>query len=93
MSKFQQYTKAWIRTETPSAKKARLATIVKRLGKAYPGADMILRYSNNFELMVAVMLSAQCTDKKVNEVTPALFKKYRSVGIQSGNHDASYQKD
>lgn len=40
---------------------------------------MILQYSNNWELLVAVMLSAQCTDKKVNEVTRLLFKKYRSL--------------
>lgn len=41
---------------------------------------MALRYGNEWELLVAVMLSAQCTDKKVNEVTARLFTKYRTLG-------------
>jgi len=53
--------------------------ILRRLKKLFPKAGMILEYGNNFELLVAVMLSAQCTDKRVNEVTKTLFKKYRSV--------------
>jgi len=43
----------------------------------YPHAKMILQWGNNFELLVAIILSAQCTDKKVNEVTSTLFPKYR----------------
>src|SRR5258707_315475 len=43
----------------------------------YPKAQMILQWSNNFELLVSIILSAQCTDKKVNEVTSTLFPKYR----------------
>lgn len=46
------------------------------LRKLFPNAHIALTFSNNWELLVAVELSAQCTDKKVNEVTPALFKKY-----------------
>jgi endonuclease-3 len=42
----------------------------------YPGATCALHHSNPFELLVATILSAQCTDKRVNEVTPGLFKKY-----------------
>lgn len=50
--------------------------IIKKLGQLFPDAGMILKYSNNWELLVAVELSAQCTDKKVNQITEKLFKKY-----------------
>ncbi|MCL6472020.1 MAG: endonuclease III [Firmicutes bacterium] len=55
------------------------AEIINRLRKEYPDAKIALVYSNPVELLIAVILSAQCTDKKVNEVTRELFKKYRSV--------------
>ncbi len=48
------------------------------LKKHYPHAKMILEWGNNFELLVAIILSAQCTDKKVNEVTAKLFPKYKA---------------
>lgn len=57
----------------------RAKKILKILEKYYPDAKISLNYSNNFELLVAVMLSAQTTDKQVNKVTPGLFKKYDSV--------------
>ncbi|MBI2278486.1 MAG: endonuclease III [Candidatus Brennerbacteria bacterium] len=50
------------------------------LWKMFPRAGIVLRYENPWELLVAVILSAQCTDKKVNEVTAKLFKKYRTFG-------------
>ncbi len=50
--------------------------IYKKLGKRYPNADCELDFRNPFELVVATVLSAQCTDKRVNMVTPPLFKKY-----------------
>src|SRR3989344_3890798 len=53
--------------------------IVKTLKKTYPKAKIVLNFSNHWELLVAVILSAQCTDKKVNEVTARLFKKYRTL--------------
>jgi endonuclease-3 len=56
--------------------RARVA--LRELKKLFPNAGMILKYKNNWELLVAVQLSAQCTDKKVNEVTEKLFKKYRT---------------
>lgn len=49
--------------------------ILSRLEKAYPNAKIALNYSSPYELLVAVVLSAQCTDKRVNEVTPQVFKK------------------
>jgi endonuclease III len=59
--------------------RARWQKISRVLKKLYPDAHIALTYSNSWELLVAVQLSAQCTDKKVNELTPALFKKYRKL--------------
>lgn len=53
--------------------------ISRVLTKLFPDAEIALTFSNQWELLVAVELSAQCTDKKVNEVTPALFKRYRKL--------------
>lgn len=52
--------------------------ILEELKKRYSKAKIALRYGNNMQLLVAVILSAQCTDKKVNEVTESLFKKYKT---------------
>jgi endonuclease-3 len=51
----------------------------KELAELYPGAHIELDFTNPLELVVATILSAQCTDKRVNEVTPALFTRYRSA--------------
>ncbi len=59
--------------------KRRAKRIFSRLKKIFPHPKIALKFGNNWELVVAVQLSAQCTDKKVNEVTPALFKKYRKL--------------
>ena len=53
--------------------------IAKKLKRMYPNVHVFLDHSNPFELLVAVVLSAQCTDKKVNEVTKMLFKKYKKL--------------
>lgn len=58
----------------------RAHNIYEALNKLFPHAGMMLNYSNHWELVVAVSLSAQCTDKKVNEVTAWLFKKYPTLG-------------
>ncbi|MBI2314412.1 MAG: endonuclease III [Betaproteobacteria bacterium] len=55
------------------------ARVADRLLKRYPDPGLALKYSNPLELLVAVILSAQCTDARVNEVTRSLFKKYRSA--------------
>ncbi len=60
-------------------KKRRVGVILKELKRLYPHAKIVLNYSNPWELLVAVILSAQCTDKKVNEVTAKLFPKYRTL--------------
>jgi endonuclease III len=53
--------------------------IIRILKKEYPESRTALFYANPLQLLVATILSAQCTDKKVNEITPALFKKYKTV--------------
>ena len=59
--------------------KAQATEVIRRLKAEYPDAGIVLDFGNPWELLVAVILSAQCTDKKVNEVTAKLFKKYRTV--------------
>ena len=54
-------------------KKERAEYILQRLNELYPETPIPLDHQNNFELLVAVLLSAQCTDIRVNQVTPALF--------------------
>lgn len=66
--------------ETRDAKRARAKKIVRLLKKAYPDAKIALNFGNPLELLVATILSAQCTDERVNMVTPALFRKYASAG-------------
>ncbi len=58
-------------------RKKRTAEIIKRLKKAYPDAHCALNHTNPFELLIATILSAQCTDERVNIVTADLFRKYR----------------
>ena len=56
--------------------KARTRVVIRRLKRAYPGAKCSLNHSNPFELLIATILSAQCTDERVNIVTADLFRKY-----------------
>src|SRR2546428_9880978 len=65
--------------ESLQAKRARARKIVRALRKAYPDATIALDFSNPLELLVATILAAQCTDERVNMVTPALFAKYRTA--------------
>ena len=67
---------AMLTRESPIEERA--PQIVKVLSKAYPDAEVALRFSTPLEMLVATILSAQCTDEKVNEVTATLFRKYRS---------------
>jgi endonuclease-3 len=64
--------------ESKAAKRQRLQRIVSALHREYPDAHIALHYSTAFELLIATMLSAQCTDERVNQVTARLFRKYRS---------------
>lgn len=56
---------------------SKINEVIAELEKRYPGAPLALNFSNGLELLVAVILSAQCTDQRVNRVTEHLFKKYR----------------
>ena len=60
----------------PSKSAADTRRILAKLAKQHPNADTELHFSNAYELLVATILSAQCTDERVNQVTPALFKRY-----------------
>jgi len=62
--------------KTHADRPGRIFTLLK---KAYPHAKIALNYSDNWQLLVAVILSAQCTDKRVNIVTRDLFKKYKTI--------------
>ena len=65
--------------ESSAAKKARTQKILAALQQIYPDAHCELNFSSPLELLVATILSAQCTDKRVNLVTAELFKKYRTA--------------
>ena len=59
-------------------KPERIVFIIKELNKLYPSTPIPLKHSNLYELLIAVLLSAQCTDERVNKITPILFKKANS---------------
>lgn len=82
-----------IMKESFAERKKRTTKIVATLKKLFPHAKIVLNYSNNWELLVAVILSAQCTDKKVNEVTQKLFKKYRTLGDYVKANSKEFEKD
>jgi len=65
--------------ESLAKKKVRVLEIIKRLQEHYPAAKCSLNFKSAHQLMVATILSAQCTDERVNIVTRDLFKKYRSI--------------
>ena len=65
--------------ESLSRKKERVGKILDLLYRQYPGAHCTLGFRSVHQLLVATILSAQCTDERVNMVTPGLFKKYRSI--------------
>jgi endonuclease-3 len=66
--------------ETTAQRRKRAGRIARRLARAYPHARVALRFRSPWELLVATILSAQCTDKKVNEVTAALFEELPGPG-------------
>jgi len=70
---------AKIETETKLSAETKVLEIVELLERDYPDVKIALKYTNPLELLVATILSAQCTDKRVNIVTKTLFNKYRKV--------------
>ncbi|NDC36473.1 MAG: endonuclease III [Proteobacteria bacterium] len=65
-----------MKDRSPTKAQRRSTTVLQELQLLYPDASSELNFTNEFELVVSVVLSAQCTDKKVNEVTPILFAQY-----------------
>ena len=79
--------------ESKKAKRERAQEIYRRLEKAYPNATTELRWSNPLELLVATILSAQCTDERVNKVTEQLFKKYRTAEDYANADPEEFQEE
>jgi endonuclease-3 len=67
--------------------------VMDRLHEAYPDAKVALRFSDPLEMLVATVLSAQCTDVKVNEVTAELFKKYRTAADYADAPEGELEAD
>ena len=78
---------------TAEERKARAKKMVAYLKKAYPDPKTELHYKTPFQMVAAVMLSAQCTDKKVNEVTDVIYKKYKSVDDFADADLATFTKE
>jgi len=72
--------------------KARVPQIIEGLRKEYPTAECALNHKNPLELLIATMLSAQCTDVRVNMVTPELFQRYKSAGDFANASQAELEK-
>jgi len=78
--------------ESPAELKTRTGRIVRGLRKLYPDTDCALQHGNALELLVATILSAQCTDERVNIVTPALFRTYSTAGDYAGADPAELEE-
>jgi endonuclease-3 len=70
--------------ETAAARRARARKILRALERTYPDAKIALNFTSPFELLVATILSAQCTDERVNMVTPGLFGRYPTARHLAG---------
>jgi endonuclease-3 len=72
-----------LRRRPPAPERGRIALILERLRDDYPDAECELDFQSPFQLLVATILSAQCTDKRVNMVTPALFDRFPDSGAMA----------
>ena len=72
---------------------ARLREVLRMLGQTYPDAHCELNFRTPLELLVATILSAQCTDARVNQVTATLFKKYRTAADYAGADPALFEDE
>jgi len=79
--------------ETPEARKARAASILRMLRKEFPSASTALEHRDAFQLLIATILSAQCTDERVNMVTKDLFAKYRTAAEFAAVPQAVLEKE
>lgn len=92
-ARFRTYTAPWWRTETLAQKHARALLLLRKLRAAHPGSKIMLNYTTPMQLLVAVMLSAQCTDKQVNKVTASLFKKYKTTADFAAAKQSVFEKE
>jgi len=74
-------------------RKARILKLDRALKKLFPNAEIELNFGNPLELLVAVQLSAQCTDKQVNKITEKLFKKYKRLGDYVEAKPRQFERD
>lgn len=82
-----------LKTEAAQEKKATSLKIIEILDKEYPEAATALHFSSPLEILVATILSAQCTDKRVNIVTKSLFKKYKTAQDYANADLAELEQD
>ena len=83
------------RKQLPQAQKVAPAAarrLLDRLQRAYPDADCELDFENAFQLVIATILSAQCTDMRVNQVTPGLFRRYPDAGALAAADPAELEE-
>ena len=81
------------RPKTAAERAARVAKIIKLLDEMYPNPKVPLLHRDAWELLAATILSAQCTDKRVNEVTPGLFRKYPTITDFANANQAELGQD
>lgn len=79
--------------ESTASLKSRTLKIIRTLKKAYPEAKCALEHKNPLELLISTILSAQCTDKRVNLVTKDLFRKYRTAEDYAGASQHEFEQD
>lgn len=78
---------------TLATREAQAEEVIDRLHEEYPDSAISLNYANRLELLVAVVLSAQCTDERVNEVTAELFEKYQSAADYAAADEEELAED
>lgn len=79
--------------ETPEGRRKRVRKVIRRLRKVLPSPKIALEYVDPLQLLVATILSAQCTDERVNQVTPTLFKKYRTAKDYAEANMAEFEQE
>ena len=79
--------------ESADGRKQRARNVLTKLDRAYPDAKCALDFTKPLELLVATILAAQCTDERVNQVTPALFRKYRTAADYARANPATLEDE
>ena len=93
MSNIQNKEDSYISKEKLASRKKRIRAMLKTLSGLYPHTTMALKYSTDWELLVAVILSAQCTDARVNMVTRKLFQKYKTIDDYLNASPSEFEQD